>query len=218
MEENFRKVNCVGINDAIEVNSNGNTVRVNGKTVHQSLVKSKNHKFGFYQVSVNGKRLYVHRLVAEAFVKNPKPVSYKLVLHKNGNTTDNEHSNLEWGDKKKSLQHRKKRDDKSFRGHSTISYEEALSIAERLDNGEFAKDISKEYGVSEMSIARIRKRYCQQKNKSVRYSREIKENILRLCQKHSPSHVANITKIPYHTIWRWLKLSGENQQKSTTLL
>ncbi len=211
MAEEFRNVNCVGLKEAIEVSESGNVIRYQGKEIHQSLVKAKNHKNGYYQVSIEGKQLYVHRLVAEAFVKNPKPVSYKLVLHLNGNTSDNNANNLEWADKHIAALKRKRLFGKEYRGHSKISYEEALKIAERLDNGELAKVICKEYDVSEMSIARIRKRYCKQKAKSVRYPKEIKDNILRLCEKYDPAQVAQITNIPYHTVWRWHKLSLKNK-------
>lgn len=205
MEEEFKNVFVLGLKDDVKVEKTGQKVFYKDKLVHQSLVKAKNHKHGYYQISVGGKRIYVHRLVAEAFVRNPKPISYKFVIHINGDSTDNTYSNLQWGDKAMVSDNRKVVYGESFRGHSTISYDDALLIAKRLDNGEFAKDICQEYGVSEMSIARIRKRYCTQKTKSIRYPKEIKSNVLRLCEKHDPAHVAKITNIPYHTVWRWVK-------------
>ena len=53
---------------------------------------------GYYQVDLykNGvkKHLYVHRLVAQSFLDNPK--NYKIVNHKDENSTNNIVSNLEW--------------------------------------------------------------------------------------------------------------------------
>ena len=79
--------------------------------------------------------MYVHRLVALAFVPNPKPVSYKMVLHRNCVSTDNRYQNLEWGNQKALTQNRIKNGlagakSLEVRGSSTISYEDALKIAE----------------------------------------------------------------------------------------
>lgn len=47
-----------------------------------------------YQVNGKQKREYVHRLVAKAFLPNPK--NYPIVNHKDGNTLNNATDNLEW--------------------------------------------------------------------------------------------------------------------------
>ena len=53
---------------------------------------------GYYQVDLckNGvkKHLYIHRLVAQSFLANPK--NYKIVNHKDENSMNNIVSNLEW--------------------------------------------------------------------------------------------------------------------------
>jgi hypothetical protein len=137
-----------------------------------------------------------------------------MVIHKDCNTVNNHYSNLIWGNNKVAYKARVKQNipgagvsykDESYRGSSKISYEEALSIAKRLDGGETATNICKEYGVSEMSIIRIRKRYCKNKVASPRYPKEIKETVVRLRAKHPPKRVAEITGIRYETVLRWCK-------------
>ena len=224
----LRKIKLKGIPEPIEVSKDGSEIIYKGKKVNFHKIKSEKHRKGFLACSVAGKSIYVHRVVAEAFVENPRPIVYKMVLHKNGDTLDNRPENLMWGDSSSLYQNRVKlgiagagqKTDKKYRGSSTISYEDAVKIAERLDNGEHAKDICKEFNVSEMSIARIRKRYCKQKNASPRYGKDIKETVLRLAKKHSAGDVAKITGIKYHTVYRWLKNTmseTENKSKSTVV-
>ncbi|MCG8700695.1 MAG: helix-turn-helix domain-containing protein [Bacteroidales bacterium] len=212
--EVFKIARLNGIRGEVKVNEDGTKITLNGKPVKIHIIKSERHTSGYYACSIEGRSFYVHRIVAEAYVPNLRPVKYRMVLHINGNTLDNHFENLEWGDAAALYKNRVRIQkpgvgvntiDETFRGSSTISYDEALKIAERLDNGEFAKDICKEYGVSEMSIARIRKRYCKKKSASPRYDKEIKETVLKLAEKYSPNEVAKISGIKYHTVYRWLR-------------
>jgi len=207
-----KKIKYPGVSELVSVSEDGKVIEYKGSVIHQSLIKSNSNRNGFYQISIEGKPIYVHRLVALAFVHNPKPISYKMVLHKNCVSTDNHCTNIEWGNNAILVKNRIEHGlagakDLRNRGSSKITHSQAVDIAKRLDEGEFAKDICKEYNVSEMSIARIRKRYCKTNVKSIRYPKEIKENIIRLCQKYELSQVAEITQIPYHTVWRWYNQS-----------
>ena len=62
-------------------------------------VNSSNYK----KVVLNGKNLYVHRLVAEAFCDNPDNLCE--VNHKDGNKWNNNYTNLEWVTKSENAQH-----------------------------------------------------------------------------------------------------------------
>lgn len=56
-------------------------------------------------ISINGKqkRVYVHRLVAQAFIQNPD--NKTDINHKNGDKSDNHPDNLEWCTRSQNIQH-----------------------------------------------------------------------------------------------------------------
>lgn len=58
---------------------------------------------GYLIVTLNGKQLAVHRLVAKHFI--PNPYDYDQINHKDGNKTNNNVSNLEWCTAKDNIQH-----------------------------------------------------------------------------------------------------------------
>jgi len=206
--DNFKNTKLKGVSGLVEVNEDGSIVKFNNKVLKQHCIKGARNSQGYNAVSIKGRSFYVHRIVAMAFIPNRKPITHKYVLHIN-DLSDNHYKNLKWGtDKdlyKKNLLLKKQMGGK-YRGSSSISYEDAIKIAKRLDNGEFAKDISVEYGVSEMSIARIRKRYCKSKTSSPRYDKDIKSIVMKLSKKNmTASDIARVTGLKYHTVYRWLR-------------
>jgi len=210
----MKKVKLKGVPEPVKVNEDGTIIKYQGKLRPINLIKSAHRKRGYYVCRIAGKNFYVHHIVAEAYVPNKRPLVHKMVIHKNANSLDNHYTNLTWGNAKELNKLRIKLGipgagvipkDKKWRHTSKIKYKEAIKIAKRLDKGELAKDICKEYNVSEMSISRIRKRYCKQKQASPRYDKKIKKTVLKLAEKHPPGEVARITGIKYHTVYRWLK-------------
>ncbi len=210
----MKKVKLKGVPEKVKVNEDGTVIKYQGKKRPIYLTKAAHRKKGYYMCRIAGKNFYVHHIVAEAYVPNKRPIVYKMVIHKNADSLDNHYTNLMWGNANELHKIRVKlgipgagvtKIDKKYRHTSKITYKQALKIAKRLDKGELAKDICKEYGVSEMSISRIRKRYCKQKQASPRYDKKIKKTVLKLAQKHPPGEVARISGIKYHTVYRWLK-------------
>lgn len=83
--------------------------RKNGKffKVHSMIKEPYTTNFGYKRVHLEknkkSKHVFVHRLVAEAFIPNPDNKPY--INHKNGVRTDNRVENLEWCTASENLLH-----------------------------------------------------------------------------------------------------------------
>lgn len=89
---NFGRVKRLGRIEYVK-RSNGYS-----RTKQEKILKPKMHNRGYLQVSLykNNKMInaYIHRLVAQAFIKNPN--NYPCVNHKDEDKANNHVSNLEW--------------------------------------------------------------------------------------------------------------------------
>lgn len=85
-------------NGRLEVCSNGEIYRIkNGERISAAINGvSRDGKYQTTTISIDGKqkRLYVHRLVAEAFIPNPENKPH--TNHKDGNPRNNDVCNIEW--------------------------------------------------------------------------------------------------------------------------
>jgi len=90
-----------------------------------------NKNTGYYTVvlrnSIKAKCVYVHRLVAEAYIKNP--LSLAQVNHINHIRSDNRLSNLEWVTAKQNMQHRIRS------GRNSIVFDLIMNNSELLNQG-----------------------------------------------------------------------------------
>lgn len=80
-----------------EISKNGD-VRVNGVYRNQYLTDK-----GYLRVTIGGKSISVHRLVALAFL--PNPMKHKEVNHIDGNKENNCLENLEWCSRSENMKH-----------------------------------------------------------------------------------------------------------------
>lgn len=83
---------------------------IKGRIIYR-IIKQTHLRIGYaegymaIQLVVNGKqkKRYVHRLLAQAFIPNPK--NLPQVNHINGNSLDNRLENLEWVSSKENINH-----------------------------------------------------------------------------------------------------------------
>lgn len=100
--EKWRKV--IGYEDLYRVSNLGNVQRVgsvvgvNKKYLNGYNLKPLDNGKGYLRIKLTknnkGKRIMLHRLIAEAFIDNPS--NYKVVNHIDNNKYNNDIENLEW--------------------------------------------------------------------------------------------------------------------------
>lgn len=138
----------------------------------EHIKKQSIGKRGYYAISVrkNGKLklLTVHRLIAFAFIPNPKDKPY--INHKDGNKLNNDISNLEWATSSENNLHayktglkyvseyQKNKTSLMNRGsnqHNSKLKEHDISGIRRLNKTIKGKEIAKIYNVSKSTISQI---------------------------------------------------------------
>lgn len=89
----------VGYESLYEVSNFGNVRSLNyRRTGQKKILSSTTSKEGYKKISLykegKMKQVYIHRLVAQAFIPNPN--DYPIINHKDENPSNNHVSNLEW--------------------------------------------------------------------------------------------------------------------------
>jgi len=113
MEEIWKPVKSLG--GVLDVSSLGRVRRISRPLTYKDgrygmltpgILNGAITKVGYRVVSVGSQKLYVHRLVAEAFHGTPQDdMAYKTVNHLNGDKLDNRPENLQWATYKTNNDH-----------------------------------------------------------------------------------------------------------------
>ena len=169
MEENWKDIldfeGYYQISDLGRVKSLAKTItRKNGVKVFmpEKILKPTKANPGYFSLILCKencrKTVRVHRLIAQAFIDNPK--NKPEVNHINGIKTDNRIENLEWVTCSENIKHafdtglNKPQDVRGVKnGRCKLSEKQVLEIREsKLSN----KDLSKSYNVSDVLIGQIK--------------------------------------------------------------
>ena len=137
--------------DDYEITRNGDVIN---KHTGRTVKAQKNDK-GYLRVSIGGKLMFVHRLVAKLYVPNPehKP----QVNHIDGNKLNNCAENLEWVTNKENREHAVKNNLHLSRGAcpwAKLTEEDVEYI--RRSSSTNAKDLANEFNVSISTIKDVR--------------------------------------------------------------
>lgn len=122
-------------------------------------------RYGYKKVSLSKnkvrKHTTVHRLVAEAFISNPKELPE--VNHKDGDKLNNHKNNLEWCTGEYNMKHARSNnliDYNKVSGENcyitNLTNEVVSEIREKLNKGIRNKDIEVEYKLSRSAVSRIK--------------------------------------------------------------
>lgn len=117
--------------------------------------------------SLKSKTYYVHRIVAELFLK--KKEDDKYVIHKNFEKEDNRADNLAWVNKEEWVKHqynspkvqenKRNRKLRKITSYSKLTYAQAVVLKKKLldpNRKTRIKVLAKQFGVSEMQLYRIK--------------------------------------------------------------
>ena len=145
------------------VNVDGTVVVNKGKPLKIFELQLPQAKQKLLQVQFGQKKYYVHRLVAMAF----HGLSDKrYVVHIDGVTTNNHYKNLTWATpREKFFNEVSNGTFANRRPICKIPVEDHSKVYERLKQGETLRKIALEYGVSDMSVHRIKARLMKEEAK-----------------------------------------------------
>lgn len=146
----------------LRVNTDGSCVLHEGSPLNIHYVRNGERQYK--AICVGNKKLYVHRLVALAWLGEPEDESKCKVMIKDADYSNIHYSNLQWVSSQELTlisdyrNYRRGRPKKHY-DNSKIPKTEVPLILQRIANGETLRALAEEYATSDMSIHRLKKRF-----------------------------------------------------------
>ena len=113
-------------------------------------LRGQTHLYANLRDGLRLEQASVHRLVAIAFIPNPKGLTH--VLHGDDNPANNRAVNLQWGD---DLDNRRDALKNGRVSGGILSREDVPQIRKRVSSGEYQTDVARDLGVHPSLISRI---------------------------------------------------------------
>lgn len=137
----------IKVNSDYDVSNQGR-IRHGNKILSGSL-----HNDGYVFVTIHGKQMPLHRLIARVFVPNPK--KKPEVNHRDGNKQNNFPENLEWATRSENQGHAirnglQPKNTKTYTGKFTSEQREQIKTM--WGNGTSKRELARKYGVSHTCI------------------------------------------------------------------
>jgi len=156
-----------------------NTGIVTGKTIKAQTHGKNGYKYVTLYSNNIQKKLYVHRLMAQLYIDNPK--NKRTVNHKDGNKHNNCLTNLEWNTDKENIQHAYNTG--INKGSSEVTEENKADMYAKFMKGNNLTVISKDYPFNNVTVSNHIRKYVKANNLSKEYETEkVKQKLLRQCR------------------------------------
>lgn len=158
------------------------TIDTNGVVRGTAEKKQTHGKNGYKYVTLYhknlGKKLYIHRLMAELYIPNPE--NKRTVNHIDGIKHNNALSNLEWHTDSENIQHAY---DNGLNHGSNITDLDREVMYTRFMNGDSMQLISESYSFNNVTVSNHIRKYVTDNNLSEVYEAEkVRQKNLRQCK------------------------------------
>lgn len=150
--------------------------------IHDQFLDPRTNPNGYKVVTLSGKQLSVHRLVALHFL--PNPYGYDQVNHKDGNKDNNHVNNLEWCSSLMNAEHALKTGLR--KGYIHVGLKRAL--LQRALNGELVADLATEIGNHPNTLNRMLRVQAEKDGKAELWKTET-------ARKRKATAIKNLEKI-----------------------
>lgn len=150
--------------------------------IHDVFLEQRTNRNGYKIVTLNGKQLAVHRLVALHFL--PNPYQYPHVNHKDGNKANNHVDNLEWCTAEQNIQHALKTGLRKGFVHVDVKRE----MLQRALNGELVSDLAIEVGNHPNTLNRMLRVQAEKDGRADEWKAEVR-------RKRRNTAIKNLEKI-----------------------